>query len=96
VKLAQDLVAEKCGILQEERSLDAMMLQQYLDLYKQPMSEQSLEAIQKLTKVAVEKKKKKLKNKKLNQAEAHEQIIKKSMDKKKKKKQRVAPLEATV
>jgi hypothetical protein len=55
--LAQDLVAKKCGILEEDQSLEAMTLQNYLDHYKQPLTDYSLEAIQKLTEVVVEKKK---------------------------------------
>jgi hypothetical protein len=59
VKLAQDLVVKKCGILQEEESLDVMTLQQYQNIYNQPLTDQSPKAIQKLTEVAVEMKNKK-------------------------------------
>jgi hypothetical protein len=59
VKLAQDLLAKKCGIIDEEENLDAMTLQQYLDVYKKPLTEESVEAIHKLTEIAVQKKKKK-------------------------------------
>jgi hypothetical protein len=59
VKLAQDLVVKKCGILQEEESLDVMTLQQYQNIYNQPLTDQSPKAIQKLTEVVVEMKKKK-------------------------------------
>jgi hypothetical protein len=64
VKLAQDLIAKKYGIIQEKGSLEEMTLQQYLDMYKQPLSDQSMEAILQLTEVAVDKKKKKKKKKK--------------------------------
>jgi hypothetical protein len=35
LKLAQDLVARKYGIVPEEKTLDNMTLQQYLDMYKE-------------------------------------------------------------
>jgi hypothetical protein len=41
-----------------------MTLQQYLDLYKEPLSEDAMQAIIKLTEVAQEKQKKKAKGKK--------------------------------
>jgi uridine kinase len=47
----------------EGKQLDSMTLQQYLDMYKQPMSEESIEAITKLSEVIVEKKKKEKKKK---------------------------------
>jgi hypothetical protein len=34
IKMAQELVARKCGILEEKQELDNMTLQKYLDLYK--------------------------------------------------------------
>jgi hypothetical protein len=34
LKLAQDLIAKKCGIVSNEESLDDTTLQQYLDMYK--------------------------------------------------------------
>jgi hypothetical protein len=63
-KLAQDLVAKKCGILREEESIDKLTLQQYLDLYKQSLSEQSMEVVLKLTEVAAQKEKKRKKKQK--------------------------------
>jgi hypothetical protein len=102
VKLAQDLVVKKCGILQEEESLDVMTLQQYQNIYNQPLTDQSPKAIQKLTEVAVEmKNKKKMKKGKRakSQSDSQEHQIKgekkqkvaqdkqkKKKDKKKKKK----------
>jgi hypothetical protein len=59
--LAQDWLAKKCGIIEEDESLVSMTLQQYLDIYKQPLTDESLEAIHKLTEVSVAKKKKKSK-----------------------------------
>jgi hypothetical protein len=45
MKLAQDLVAKKCGILKKDEELDNMTLQQYLNVYKQPLTDQAMEAI---------------------------------------------------
>jgi hypothetical protein len=64
IKMAQELVAKKCGIIQEDQELDTMTLQQYLDMYKEPLSQETIEAITKLTTVATEKKKKKKDKKK--------------------------------
>jgi hypothetical protein len=58
IHLAQDLVAKKCGLIQEDEALDKMTLQSYLDLYMQPLSEESNQAILKLTEVVVDKAKK--------------------------------------
>jgi hypothetical protein len=41
-KLAQELLAKKYGINFEDESLDNLTLQQYMDLYKQPLSEKSM------------------------------------------------------
>jgi hypothetical protein len=68
-KLAQDLVAKKCGIMREEESLDKLTLQHYLDLYKQPLLDQSMEVILKLTEVAAQKEKKKKKLRKGKKAD---------------------------
>jgi hypothetical protein len=58
IHLAQNLVAKKCGLIQEDEALDKMTLQSYLDLYMQPLSEESNQAILKLTEVVVDKAKK--------------------------------------
>jgi hypothetical protein len=58
IKLAQDLVAKKCGIIKENEGLENLTLQQYLDMYKKPLDDQATEAILKLTEVAIEKGKK--------------------------------------
>jgi hypothetical protein len=55
------------GVLKEEEVLDRMTLQQYLDLYKQPLNEQAIYAIIKLTEVASEKDIKKKKKQKKRQ-----------------------------
>jgi hypothetical protein len=62
VKLAQDLVVKKCGAILEEENLEAMTLHEYLDLYKDPITDKCMEAILKLSEVATQKKKKKKKS----------------------------------
>jgi predicted solute-binding protein len=52
-------VVKKLGVLEDQTNLDHMTFQHYLDNYKLPLSEQSMEAILSLTEVAVEKGKKK-------------------------------------
>jgi hypothetical protein len=61
VKLTQELMARKCGIIDQGEALEQMTLQKYLDLYHQPLSDNSVQAIMKLTEVATEKSKKKKK-----------------------------------
>jgi hypothetical protein len=97
-KLAQDLVAKKCGVIQEEQSLDSMTLNQYLQLYKQPLSDDAMQAIVKLTDVAVQKKEKKTKAKKDKKDKAKNllpgKLSKSLLPKKKAKKNGQAPLGA--
>jgi hypothetical protein len=64
LRLAQDLIAKKCGILQDEESLEDQTLQQYLDMCKKPLPDSSMQAILKLSEVASESKKKQKKDKK--------------------------------
>jgi hypothetical protein len=45
VKLAQDLIAKKWGVIPDDKALDNMTLQQYLNLYKEPLDESSTQAI---------------------------------------------------
>jgi hypothetical protein len=79
-------VATKCGILEEEQELDDMTLQKYLDMYKQPLNEESMQAIIKLTEVAGEKIKKKKKDKKKRETdEAKEEDARKQQNAEKKK-----------
>jgi hypothetical protein len=86
MKKAQELVARKCGILEEEQELDDMTLQKYLDMYKQPLNEESMQAIIKLTEVAGEKIKKKKKDKKKRETdEAKEEDARKQQNAEKKK-----------
>lgn len=56
IKMAQELVARKCGTLKENQKLDNMTLQQYINLYKQPLTKGSIQAILRLTEVASRKK----------------------------------------
>jgi hypothetical protein len=56
IKMAHELIAKKWGILDEGEVIDNMTLQQYLDIYKQPLNEQSMDVIVKLIEVVVEEK----------------------------------------
>jgi hypothetical protein len=56
---AQKLVAKKWGVVEEDQDLNDLTLQQYLDMYKKTLTEESMEAVLKLTEVAKEKKNKK-------------------------------------
>jgi hypothetical protein len=53
------VVAKKCGVTEKNQDLDNLTLQQYLEMYKQPLTEHSIEAITKLSEVVEGKKKKK-------------------------------------
>jgi hypothetical protein len=64
IKMSQELIAKKCGLLNEEKEMEDMTLQQYLDMYKQPLNEESLKAIEKLTEIDGGLKKKKKDKKK--------------------------------
>jgi hypothetical protein len=81
--LAQDLLAKKFGLLKDEEKMEKMTLQPYPDLYKQPLSEQSMEAIKSLTEVAVQQDKKKKKHKKEIASISEAQGNKSSMKEKK-------------
>jgi predicted solute-binding protein len=83
LKMAQELVAKKCGLLKDEQQLDAMTIQQYLDVYRRQLSEQSMEAIRKLSEIAEEKKKKKKEKK--NIAEEATKVVQENEGKKKNK-----------
>jgi hypothetical protein len=63
--------------MQEDETLEGMTLQQYIDMYKQPLSENSRETILKLSEVAMEKKKKNNKDKKNKQASFLKEKVKK-------------------
>jgi hypothetical protein len=53
--MAQDLVAKKCEIIDNEEELDQMTLKHYLNMYNMPLFEQSMKAVLELTEVAVDK-----------------------------------------
>jgi hypothetical protein len=94
MSLAQDLIAKKCG-----EASDNMTLQQYLDMYKQPLTDQAMEAILKLTEVVEsKKKKKKLLKEKMSKKEVKEkkarQVKKKEALESKKKAMEIKKKEA--
>jgi hypothetical protein len=86
IKLTQELVAKKWGILKEDKDLDSMTLKQYLDMYKQPLNEESMEAIEKLTEVVVDKKSKKDKKKKKKKKKKGKEGLNSAAKKQEKKK----------
>jgi hypothetical protein len=61
IKKAQELVAKKCGILGEEQEMDSTTLQQYVNMYKHPLSGQTIEAISKFSEITEDKKRRKRK-----------------------------------
>jgi hypothetical protein len=63
IKLAQEVLAKKWGILNVEKEIEGLSLQQYLNIYKKPLSQPAIVAVKKLTEVAQMKKKKKKKQK---------------------------------
>jgi hypothetical protein len=61
IKLAQEVLAKKWGIIESDKELEELTLQQYFDLYRKPLSQPAMMAIKKLTVVAQMKKKQKKK-----------------------------------
>ncbi|GJM84575.1 hypothetical protein PR202_ga00258 [Eleusine coracana subsp. coracana] len=61
--LAQETLAKKWGIVEEDKSFDDHTLQQYLDTYKNPLTDEAMQAIKQLSTVTMESRKKKGKNK---------------------------------
>lgn len=59
IKLAQEVLARKWGILAQDKELESITLQQYLDIYKKPLSISAMQAIKSLSEVAELAKKKK-------------------------------------
>jgi hypothetical protein len=86
IKRAHELIAKNCGFLEEGKELDNMALQQYLNMYKNPLSEETMEAIIKLTQVTEEKKKSKKDGKKKKEVAEDEKHAAKREGKKKSKK----------
>jgi hypothetical protein len=60
--LAQEVLAKKWEILDVEKEMEKPTLQQYIDIYKKPLSQPAIMAIKKLTEVAEMKKKKKIRS----------------------------------
>jgi site-specific recombinase XerC len=58
VKMAQEVLAKKWGLLNSDRDLEEITLQQYMDLYKKLLSQLAVVVVHKLTKVTEMKKKK--------------------------------------
>jgi hypothetical protein len=94
MKLAQDLVAKKCGIFKENESLDDMTLKHFLEMYKEPLSKGSMEAIIKLTEVTHEEKIKKQVKKEKKKKKASEEVASKKKGSKEKK-GKLAPVGAS-
>jgi hypothetical protein len=95
IRLAQDLIAKKCGVISSKESLDSMTLQQYLNMYNKPLSDGAMEAITKFTEVVeakkMKKKQKKGKGKKngdpeVGKKKANKEMLKKKGPKSKKEK----------
>ncbi|GJN32815.1 hypothetical protein PR202_gb21346 [Eleusine coracana subsp. coracana] len=57
LKMAQEIVAKKCGVIKDNQKLEGKTLQQYINLYRRPLTTGSVQAILKLTEVAIKKKK---------------------------------------
>jgi 4-aminobutyrate aminotransferase-like enzyme len=66
-----------------------MTFQEYLHMYKEPLTQESMEAIVQLPEVAQEKKKKKTDKKGKGKMKAMESVKEKTKDKKGKKKKKV-------
>jgi hypothetical protein len=64
IKLAQEVLAKKWGILNVEEEMEELILQQYIDIYRKPLSQSAMAAVRKLTEVAEMTTKKKLATKK--------------------------------
>lgn len=59
VKMAQQVLAKKWGVLEEDEELENDKIKKYLDIYKKPLSEPEMEAIRTLSEVVEMKKKRK-------------------------------------
>lgn len=64
IKMAKELVAKECGVIKENQKLDSMTLQQYINLYRCPLTKGSVQVIMKLTEEANKRKKKARKRRK--------------------------------
>jgi hypothetical protein len=52
IKLARELLAKKWGILDADKEMEELTLQQYIDLYRKPISQLAIAAVRKLTEIA--------------------------------------------
>jgi hypothetical protein len=57
-------VARKCGIIEDDQELDHLTLQQYIDMYQKPLSNQTLVAMAQFAEVSETNKQKKKDKKK--------------------------------
>jgi predicted solute-binding protein len=58
MQLAQEMLEKKWGILDADKDLEKITLQQYIDMYRKPLSQSAMSAVKKLTEVAEAKRKK--------------------------------------
>lgn len=92
-KMSQELVAKKCGIMKEHQALDDMILKDYLNMYKQPLTEEAVETIKKLTEATENNnKKKEVKKKTVTFSQLNKKLIL-GQKPKKGKKEKKAPEE---
>jgi hypothetical protein len=56
IKLAQEILAMKWGIVDVDKEIKDLTLQQYLDIYRKTLSQPAIMAIRKLSEVAIMKK----------------------------------------
>jgi hypothetical protein len=52
IKLAQELLAKKWDIVDVDKEPEDITLQQYMDLYRKPLSHSTIATVRKLTEVA--------------------------------------------
>jgi hypothetical protein len=58
-KLAQEMIAKKWGMLDTDKDLEDITLQQYIDIYRKPLSKTAIQAVKELIEMNVMMKKKK-------------------------------------
>jgi hypothetical protein len=68
VKLAQEVLAKKWGILDVDKEMEELTLQQYIDLYRRSLSQHAIAAVRKLTEVAEMKEEEEAGNQEANRA----------------------------
>jgi hypothetical protein len=50
--MAQEMLAKKWEVLEDDKDLDDVTLQQYLDIYIKPLSQSAIHAVEKQTEMA--------------------------------------------